>query len=168
MKSDNVYTTGFVRPWQSISAKKNPEKLEVFLNRSVRLFSGNNGGLRAINQLNISHRRVITWAETALHDTQVATWTGFVTRPKLNEQLTDGFFVTQARHGQTAVGHAIDFADGDQRLGHAAEFLGFRQGGADQFVLEQRRCHIDEHSFAVGAGAAEFTAGFLVTHDRDS
>ena len=43
-----------------------------------------------------------------------------------------------------------------------------RQGGADQLVLEQRGRHVDEHRFAVGAGAAEFTAGFLVTHGRDS
>src|SRR3972149_5286597 len=70
----------------------------------------------------------------------------------------------QAGEGQTAVGDRVDLGQSDQRLGNAAQFLGLRQGGLDQLVLEQRGGHVLEHRFAVRAGAAELTARLLVTH----
>ncbi len=52
--------------------------------------------------------------------------------------------------------------------GALGERGGDRQGGADDFVLEQRGRHVREHDLAVGAGAVELAAGFLVAHGFDS
>src|SRR5690606_32671978 len=88
-----------------------------------------------------------------------------VARAELGEQVAHRFLVAQAGKRQAAIGDAVDLGQGDQRLGDAAQFLGLGQGGLDQFVLEQRGGHVLEHRFAVGTGAAELAAGFLVAHD---
>src|SRR5690606_11032669 len=122
------------------------------------------GGFGAVDQLDVRHRGVVAGAEAALQDAQVATRTVLVTRAELGEQVAHGFLVAQAGEGQAAVGDGVDLGQGDPRLGDAAQFLGLRQGGLDQLVLEQRGGHVLEHGFAVGAGAAELAAGFLVAH----
>src|SRR5258707_5761519 len=121
-------------------------------------------GAWTLDQLDISHRRRITDAHTALEDTQVATLALAVTRTELEEQLAHGDLVTQTREREAAIGDAIDLGQRDQRLGDAAQFLGLGQRGADELMLEQRRGHVLEHRFAMAAGAIELTSGFLVAH----
>src|SRR5690606_34848286 len=89
--------------------------------------------------------------------------TGRVTRAQDGEQVAHRFLVAQAREGEAAVGDAVDLGQGDQRLGDAAQFLGLRQGGLDQLVLEQRGGHVLEHRFAVGTGTVELATGLHVT-----
>src|SRR5690606_16172049 len=125
-------------------------------------------GLRTIDQFDVRHRRVVAGAEAALEDAQVAARTAGVARAQGGEQVADRFLVAQAREGEAAVGDAVDLGQGHQRLGDAAQFLGLGQGGLDQLVLEQRGGHVAEHGFAVGAGAVELAAGFLVAHGRGS
>src|SRR5690606_29314539 len=81
------------------------------------------GRLRAVDQLDVGHRRVVAGAEAALQDAQVATRTGRVTRAQDGEQVAHRFLVAQAREGEAAVGDAVDLGQGDQRLGDAAQFL---------------------------------------------
>src|SRR4029079_18465212 len=74
------------------------------------LGGGDRGGLRAVHQLDVRHRRVVARAEAGLEDAQVATRARVVARAELDEQLADRFLVLQAGHGQAAVGDAIDLA----------------------------------------------------------
>src|SRR5690349_8847032 len=84
---------------------------------------------RTINQLDVRHRGVVASAETALQDAQVAALTGGVTLAQVVEQLANSGLRTGTVEGQTAVSYAVFLGQGDQRLGNAAQFLGFRQGG---------------------------------------
>ncbi|CEE60721.1 conserved hypothetical protein [Xanthomonas citri pv. citri] len=155
------------RPPPSTSNKKArrvPGFSRIFI-EAIRLLGHFFGNDRTVDQLDIRHRRIVAGTEASLQDAQVAAGTGRVTRAQFDEQLAHGFLVAQASKCQTTIGNAIDLADGDQRLGDATQFLGLRQGGLDQLVLEQRGGHIAEHGFAVCAGTVELTAGFLVTHE---
>src|SRR5690606_19607611 len=124
--------------------------------------------LRAVNQFDVGHRRIVASAEAALEDAQVATRTLAVARAEFDEQRADGFLVAQAREGETTVGDAVLLGQGDQRLGNATQLLGLGQGSTDGTVLDDRRGHVGEHRIAVGTGAAEFAAGLLVAHGSDS
>src|SRR5690606_18779489 len=119
---------------------------------------------RTVDQFNVSHRSVVTSAETALKDAQVAAVTGGVALAQIVEQLAHDGFRTGTVEGQTTIGNAVFLGLGDQRLGNATQLLGFRQGSFDQLVLEQRDRHVLEHGLAVSAGAAEVTATFTMTH----
>src|SRR5688572_8356285 len=125
-------------------------------------------GFRTVDQLDVGHRRIVASAETALEDAQVAARTGLVTRAEGREQRADGFLVTQAREREAAIGNAVGLRQRDERLGDATQLLGLGQGGADEAVLDQRGGHVGEHGVAMGTGAAELTAGFLVAHGWDS
>src|SRR5471032_866261 len=85
--------------------------------------------LRATDQLDIRHRRIVAGTETALEDTQVTAGTLAVTRAQLDEQLADRFLVTQARERKAAIGNTVGLRERDQRLRHAAQFLRLGQGG---------------------------------------
>src|SRR5471032_266660 len=117
-----------------------------------------------IDQLNVRHRRVVTSAETALEDAQVATLTGSVTLAQVVEELTNDSFRTSTVESQTAVSQAIYFGQSDQRLSNATQFFGFWQSRFDQLVLEQRHRHVLKHGLAVRAGAAQVTTTFTMTH----
>src|SRR5690606_29969350 len=124
--------------------------------------------LRPVDQLYVGHRRVVAGAEAALEDAQVTARTTGIARAERGEQVAHRFLVAQAREGQATVGDAVGLGQRDQRLGDATQFLRLRQGGLDEFVLEQRSGHVGEHGVAVGTGAVELAAGLLVAHGRDS
>src|SRR5690606_36050060 len=79
--------------------------------------------LRATDQLDVRHRRVVAGTEAALEDTQVAAGTLLVAWSEFDEQLTYRFLVTQAREGKSAIGDAVGLGERDQRLGHPTKFL---------------------------------------------
>src|SRR6185437_389347 len=107
---------------------------------------------------------IVTGAVAALEDAQIAAGTRAVTGTKFDEQLADRLLVAQTRECEAPIGDAVDLGHGDQGLRHTAQLLGLRQGGADQFVLDQRGGHVLEHGFAVAGRAVELASGFHVAH----
>src|SRR5690606_2742869 len=144
----------------NLSGIKKPSRSSVFLNAANLLRGLHFTGNRTVNQLDVSHGRIVTSAETALENTQVAALTGGVTRAQVVEQLANDSLRTGTVESQAAVGNAVFLGQGDQRLGNATQFFGLGQGGLDQFVLEQRHRHVLEHGLTVCAGAAQMTATF--------
>ena len=100
------------------------------------LFARCLGGNRTIDQLDECHRGIVTGAIAALQDAQVTARTGGVARAELIEELADRFLGARARERQTAVRNGVLLGQGDQRLDMTTQFLGFRQGSLDDFVLE--------------------------------
>src|SRR6056300_970225 len=52
----------------------------------------------------------------------------------------------------------------NQRLRYTAQFLCFGNRGLDNFMFDQRRCHVTEHGFSMRAVSIQFSTGFLMTH----
>ena len=79
--------------------------------------------LRAINQLDIGHGRLVASAIAALQDTDIAARAGLVRGTQLGKQLAHSFFTARAVEGKAAVGHAVVLGQGYQRLSIAAQLL---------------------------------------------
>jgi len=60
--------------------------------------------LRAIDQLDVCHRGIITGAVATLEDANITTRSLPVTRRDLGKQLTDHFLVANAIENHTAIG----------------------------------------------------------------
>src|SRR5690554_1417922 len=130
-----------------MSGTKNRARARFFVNCCSLLF-GSSSQFGAVNQFHVGHGCRITSAEAALEDTDIAAGTVCVALAQVVEQLAHSFFAAGAVKRQTAVGYGIFFRQGDQRLCDAAQFLGLGQSGFDQFVFEQRHCHVLEHGLA--------------------
>ena len=72
--------------------KKIPGKPGTFQDPRVLLCSFYLTSDRAVNQLDISHRSVVTSAETALEDTQITTITCGIALAQIIEQFANSFF----------------------------------------------------------------------------
>ncbi len=46
----------------------------------------------------------------------------------------------------TTISNAISLGKSNQRLNYATQFFRFRQGRLDDFMTNQRTCHVTEHS----------------------
>src|SRR5581483_4056937 len=119
---------------------------------------------RPVHELDQRHRRVVALPEAELEDAQVATRTRLVARPELVEELGHDLAIAQAIEGETAVRERRLLAEGDERLGNAAQFLRLRQRGLDDLVREQRIGHVAQHSETMTAGAIELAQAVAVTH----
>jgi len=85
-------------------------------------------------------------------------WTQFI------EQLGHDIAIAQFGESQAAFGNTVILGKSDQWLRVSSQFLGFRQGGLYQFMIEQRASHAAEQCLAMAAGDAEFSTGFSVSH----
>ena len=90
-----------------------------------------------IKKRNQSHWSVITITETTLKDAKVSTVTCCKTRSHFIKELDYDFTVTQAIKSKATICQTRLFAQGDNRLNYATEFLGFRQGRLDRFMAKQ-------------------------------
>ena len=61
---------------------------------------------RAVDQLDVRHRRIVARTEAALEDTQIAAGTLAVTRAQFDKQLAHSLLVAQTGKRQTTVGDA--------------------------------------------------------------
>ena len=123
------------------------------------------GNFRTVQQLDQCHRRIVALTEAELQDTGVAARAGRETRAQFREQLGDHVAIAQAGECQTTVGNGVLLGQRDQRLDNFAQFLGLRQGGLDQLVLQQRVGHVAQHRETVRRGAVQFPQTMTVTHD---
>ena len=74
--------------------------------------------LRAIQQLDVGHWRVVANPEAALEDTQVPALALTEAWTKLDEKLADCLLVAKTRKCKAAVRNAVGLGQGDQRLGN--------------------------------------------------
>src|SRR5690554_1567642 len=118
-----------------------------------------------VNQFHESHGGVITLTETHFEHTSVTTVALFVARADLVKQLGNGVAVTQAGERQATVCQGRFFAERNEWLYNAAQFLGLGQCGLDRFVSDQGHSHVTEHGLTMAAGTVELTKPFAVTHD---
>ena len=90
---------------------------------------------------------------------------------------TGADFVEQLLHQLVTAEHAVSLPtgmhvvttrQGDQRLHHAAQFLGFGLGGVDAAVREQGLGHVAEQGLAMGRIPAQFSAGIVMPHGAAS
>src|SRR5690606_12279646 len=102
--------------------------------------------------------------EAGLEDAGVTAIALFVARGQRVKQFGHHVGVADFRDRDTAVGQPAFFAQRDRTVGDAAQFFGFRQGGDDLFVLDQRADHVRKQGFAVAGGTVQATHGFTVVH----
>src|SRR5262245_13465585 len=85
--------------------------------------------LRAVDQLDQRHRRLVADAEAELEDAQVAARTRLVARAELVEELHDDVAIAQPVEREAAIRDRRRLAERDQRLRDTAQLLRLRQRG---------------------------------------
>ena len=103
------------------------------------------GLLGPVHQLDVGHGRVVADTKAVLQNAQIAAVAFGITRAQQFEQLDHVLAVAQTIDCQTAIGQGRLLAQGDDRLDHAAQFLGFRYGSFNSFVRDERIHHVAQH-----------------------
>src|SRR5205814_10265987 len=83
--------------------------------------------LRAVEELDQRHGRVVALAEAVLEDAQIPAVARLVARAELVEELPDDVAVPQPIEGEAPVGERRVLAERDDGLGDAAQLLRLRQ-----------------------------------------
>src|SRR4029078_3273736 len=98
------------------------------------------------------HRRIVADAEAELEDAQVPAVAALVARPQLGEELHHDLAIAQAVEREALVGERRRLAEGNDRLGDAAQLLRLRQRRADLLLLEERYGPVGESRGARASG----------------
>ena len=118
----------------------------------------------ALDEFDDSHRRHVTVTETRLQNADVPALALLVARAQHVEQLGDMHVLLQLGGGLAAGVDVPALAQRDQLLDDPLQLLGFRQGGLDLFVFNQRAGHVRPQRLAVLVGAVQAAIASCVTH----
>jgi len=132
---------------------------------SETLFDRGFCGFVALGQLDDGHRRGIAQAEAKLHDPRIATGSARESWAQIIKQLDHHLAIAQPRKNEAAIGQRRGLAQGDDGLHDPAKLFGFRQGGLDLLMTQERIAEITQQRLAMRAGAIEFSESVAMAHD---
>ena len=146
-----------------------PRALGLFLVESIFIgLLGSAFGVHiTVDQFDDGHRRHVAIAETRFQNAGISTGAVLVAWAQFIEQLGDHFAVAQPGKSHATLVHTVALGHGDERLGDAAQLLGFGQRGLDDFMIQQRHGHVLEHGLAVAAVTVELPSCLAMTHGSD-
>ena len=121
--------------------------------------------LRAIDQLDIGHWRLVTGTIAALDDSQIPPRPNPIARAKLREQLCHAALIAKPGECDPPIGDTVDLGTRDQWLNDSSKLLGFRQRRSDQLMPHERNRHVAKHRVIVTSISIEMPAGFSMSHD---
>jgi len=132
---------------------------------SETLFGRGFCGLAALGQLNDGHWRGIAQAEAKLHDPRIATGSTCESWAQIIEQLDHHLTIAQTRKHEAAIGQRRGLAQSDDGLNDPAKLFGFRQGGLNLLMTQERITEVAQQRLAMRAGAIEFSESVAMAHD---
>ena len=117
-----------------------------------------------VYQFDETHFCVVTQTVTSLDDTSVTTRTVSNLNRDFLEQFCYSEFVLQVAKYNTTRVCSVIFRLSDQRLNELLQSLSLCYSRSDSFVLDQRTCHVSQHSVSVRSSTTKMIEFLIMSH----